>query len=65
MHGANLALVGLFSTFISMGYLEHTGGKKGLILDMLRELKSQTQVITWEKKKTMEQQEEKGGKIHE
>ena len=32
---------------------------------MLRELKSQTQVITWEKKKTMEQQEEKGGKIHE
>lgn len=48
-----------------MGYLEHTGGKKGLILDMLRELKSQTQVITWEKKKTMEQQEEKGGKTHE
>lgn len=29
-----------------MGYLEHTGGKEGLSLDVLRELKSQTQVIT-------------------
>lgn len=29
-----------------MWYLEHTGGKEGLILHMLRDLKSQTQVIT-------------------
>lgn len=51
LYGVNLTPVGLFSTIILKRYLEHTGGKEGLILYRLRDLKSQTQVITWKKKR--------------
>ncbi len=49
LYGAHLTSVSLFSNLILMKYLEHAGGKEGLILQMLRDLKSQTQVITWRK----------------
>lgn len=50
LYGVHPASVGLLSTFTLMWYLEHTGGKEGLTLHMLRDLKRHTQVIAWKKK---------------
>lgn len=47
LYDTPLTPVCLLCSTVLMQYLEHTGGKEGLTLHILRDLKSRTQVVAW------------------